>query len=347
MPRASTHDVTTIRRVRRLLDDAGASLVGRRVLVMCSGGADSVALVAILGALPRGAAPRSIDVLWVDHGLREHVERERDAARAAADHVDATFHEVAVRLLDGDVGDDGGVEAAARQARYDVAGQLAATLGCELVCTGHTATDQLEQALLALIGITGRAGSLDAMPVRRTTRDGKLHVVRPLLALARGETEQACRAAGLAWVDDPTNDDPDAHARNGVRHRVVPELLAVGPDAGVAVARAAQRARDDRGVAPALAEALLGAWSSTATLDVRRLAPLPLGARRELVAAWLRTNDLGRRVSTRSVEAVERLATQPARAACARVELGRNACVRRDGYDLTIQLAPRHGGPRP
>ncbi|MCB0878573.1 MAG: tRNA lysidine(34) synthetase TilS [Thermoleophilia bacterium] len=209
---------TAVRRVRRLLDDAGVSLARRRVLALCSGGADSVALVSLLAELPRGAAPARIDVLWLDHALRPDVDDERDAARAAADSVGAAFHE---RRSHRDLAADAaGTEAAARAWRYEQAAGVARTLGCDVVCTGHTASDQLEQAVLALAGVTGRPGDVDAMPVARELPgpptigdDDELLLVRPLLSLDRADVEQHCIERSLAWADDPTNLDADAHAR--------------------------------------------------------------------------------------------------------------------------------------
>ncbi len=346
MALATSRD-TIARRVRRTLDDADASLVGARVLAMCSGGADSVALVALLGTLPRGAAPASIDVLSIDYGLRD-TTTELDAARAAAEHVGATWH---VHRGGFDPAAGASFEAAARAWRYDVARALARQLGCDVICTGHTASDQLEQALLALAGVTGAAGRLDAMPVARTL-DDQLQLVRPLLALAREDTERACSDAGLAWADDPTNADPDAHVRNAVRHRVVAPLLEVAPGAGQAIVRAARREQDRAGTTRAIADTLLDAWSPDpadpeAAVDVRRLAPLPPGARREVIAAWMTRAGAGRLLTTRAVTAVDRLALLPGRAACARVDLGRGTCVRRDGYHLAITNLPDTEGPTP
>jgi tRNA(Ile)-lysidine synthetase-like protein len=337
---------TTVRRVRRLLDDADASLVGRSVLALCSGGADSVALVALLASLPRGAAPARIDVLWLDHRLRSDVDAERAAARDVADATESTFHE---RRAGSDLGSRsiGGIEDAARTWRYEQATELAVELGCDVVCTGHTASDQVEQALLSLAAITGRPGAAEGMPVERALADG-VTLVRPLLALTRADVERACDAASLEWAVDPTNLDADAHRRNTIRHEVVAPLLDVAPAAGAALARAATRRRDEAGVAPALAEALLDAWEAAPDrLDVRRVARLPAPARRAVVAAWLARADLGRSLTSRTVAAVEQLAVAPARAACSRVDLGRGACVRRDGYDLCITHVPAPGGTPP
>ncbi|MCW2922505.1 MAG: tRNA(Ile)-lysidine synthetase [Thermoleophilia bacterium] len=340
---AATSD-TIVRRVRRTLDDAGASLVGRRVLAMCSGGADSVALVALLGSLPRGAAPRSIDVLLVDFGQRDTAV-ELAAAAAAAGHVGARFHHRAARL---DLAPGTSFEAAARDARYDIAVDLARELDADVVCTGHSASDQVEQALLSLIGVTGRTGSFDAMPVAREFAPG-LQLVRPLLGTTRDQHEEACREAGLGWGIDPTNADPEYAVRNAVRHTVVPALLDVRDDAGVAIARAGRRHRELDTVTTSLAAALLHEWEpdDPGRIDVRRLAACDPATRRELLAAWLRRAQLGRAVTERSIVAIDHLALLPGRAACSRADLAGGTCVRRDGYHLTITYLPDTEGPTP
>ena len=280
----TTDSSASVRRVRRTLDDADASLVGRRVLALCSGGADSVALVALLGALQRGAAPKAIEVLWVEHGIRDDTSEERVAAAAAAASIGATFH-ARVASQPG-IAAPSNAEALFRELRYDLAAHLAAERDLDVICTGHSASDQLEQALLSLIGVTGRSGGVDAMPVVRDLASG-LQLVRPLLALTREQLEQACRDAGLAWGLDPTNEDPDYTRRNAVRHRVVPALLSVREDAGVDIARAGRRQRHLDTVTATLAAALLHEWApdDLRCIDVRRLATFDVATRRELIAA--------------------------------------------------------------
>lgn len=332
-----------VRRIRRLLDDAGASLVGRRVLVLCSGGADSVALTALLAELPTGAAPRSIDVLWLDHAIRSEVADDRAAAQAAAARAGAAFHE---RRSEQDLrSGEAGSQAAARDWRYATALRVARELGCDTVCTGHTASDQLENVLLSLVGVTGTAGEPSGMrPVRPLAPDVQL--VRPLLGLTRGSIEVACSELQLEWTEDPSNADPDAYTRNDVRNRVVPALLDVHPGAGLALARAAARRSSSSDAIGSLATALLDAWAVSELLDTRDLAQLDPAARGTVVATWLRRSIGGRHLTSRHVAAVERLAAPTTRGGAA-ADLPCGACVRRDGYHLRIDLAPRHGGSRP
>ena len=347
--RAMTRDPTPdpVGSVRRLLDDAGAALTHRCVLALCSGGADSVALVHLLGGLPRGAAPRRVDVLFLDHAVRGDVDAERNAARAAAEAVGATFHE---RRCEQDLrSGDGGMEAAARAWRYASATEVARALGCDVVATGHTGDDQVELALLSVLGITGD-GTLAAMPVQRPIdADSGIQLVRPLLGLTRAQVEQVCVAAGARWSDDPSNQDADAHRRNAIRARVVPPLVAIEPTAGAALAHGADRARSERASTSGLADALLTAWADVpdvggaSTLDVRRVAALDADARRALLAQWLRRAGLGRALSGRAIRAVDGLVV---RAQDASIDLGGGACVRRAGYDLQIHR-PHHGGSQP
>ena len=319
-----------IRRMRRTLDDGGASLVGRRVLALCSGGIDSTVLVALLARLPRGAAPASVDVLFLDHGLRdEGIERRRDDIEAG-----------------------NGAQDSARAWRYATALDLATQLGGrDVIVTGHTADDQLECALLGLIGATSAQPT--TMPVARALSP-TVRLVRPLLGLTRVDIEASAASLGIEHAEDPSNADPDAYLRNALRHRVVPQLLDVHPGAGAALARAADRERERSAANGALADALLATWDIEAdapAIDVRLVASLEPPARRAVLKRWLRRATVDRvpqrAIDARTIRAVERLAVLPGRAACARIDLAGNACVRRDGYDLRVSVTTDHPGALP
>ena len=79
-----------------------------------------------------------------------------------------------------------------------------------LIATGHTATDQVETILYRLAASPGRRALLGMSP-----REGRL--VRPLLGLTREQTAAYCRARGLAWREDASNDD-ERYARARVRN---------------------------------------------------------------------------------------------------------------------------------
>ncbi|MFL6063002.1 MAG: tRNA lysidine(34) synthetase TilS [Marmoricola sp.] len=218
--------------VRRGLGEA------RTVLVACSGGADSLALLAATVFETRRGEVRVIGAT-VDHGLQAASDQHAAAvvAQMAALGVDETAT-VRVTVDPGSVG----IEAGARQARYAALGGLAANLGADLVLLGHTRDDQAETVLLGLArGSGGR--SLTGMHPERDL-DGVL-VRRPLLGITRAQTEAACRAEGIAWWEDPHNSD-DGFARVRVRRTVLPVLeTELGPGVAAALARTGEQLRAD------------------------------------------------------------------------------------------------------
>jgi tRNA(Ile)-lysidine synthase len=234
----------------KALAAVGAPAAGDGVAVAVSGGADSLALLHALRAL---AGPRGwrLAVLTVDHGLRPG-----SAADAAfvADHAKALGLPARVlTLAPGDLARhrDAGPEGAARAARYGALWPAADELGCSWLATGHTLDDQAETVLLQLLRGAGPDG-LAGMAVRT----GRL--LRPLLAVRRGETRAACAAVGLAWREDPTNAD-DGPLRNRVRTRLLPLLEELRPGAARTLARTAALAADDRDWLDPLVAAALAA----------------------------------------------------------------------------------------
>ena len=234
------------------------------VLVACSGGADSLALLAATVFELRRNATRAIGVV-VDHGLQDdsvaHTARVVDQmARMGADETVGAR----VRVE----GEGRGLEAAAREARYAVLGQVADSFGATTTLLGHTLDDQAETVLLGLArGSGGR--SIAGM---RPAFDG---FRRPLLGVRRTQTEAACAADGLEWWSDPHNDDP-RFTRSRVRHTVLPMLeRELGPGVAETLARTAEQLRPDMEELDAQAAAVLVEVARGGALVVDRLRQRP------------------------------------------------------------------------
>ncbi|BDZ55421.1 hypothetical protein GCM10025870_24940 [Agromyces marinus] len=205
-------------------------------LVALSGGPDSLALAAATAFEAPRAGWRAGAVV-VDHGLQAGSQAQADAAASVAR--DLGLDPVLVRRVDAAAEPGGaGPEGAARAARYAALDAAARATGAETVLLGHTLDDQAETVLLGLARGSGSA-SLGGM----AARSGRY--ARPLLAIRRATTRQACLDAGLAPWDDPHNADP-AYARVRVRERVLPVLEAeLGPGIADALARTAEQLRED------------------------------------------------------------------------------------------------------
>lgn len=243
-----------------------------RILIACSGGADSLALAsAALWELSRSG--HGVGVVCVDHGLQPGSAQHSAAVISWAASRGAQPAEV----LAVSVGSVGGPEAAARTARYAALDASATRHDAAAVLLGHTADDQAETVLLGLARGSG-ARSLAGMPARRGVYR------RPFLDLSRDTTRAACAALGLAVWDDPHNSDP-AYARARVRSGALPALAAaLGPGVTAALARSAGLLRDD---ADALDEWAHRAWrdvrGADGGLDTGRLLRLPVAVRRRVL----------------------------------------------------------------
>jgi len=254
--------------VRRALADLEP---GARVLVACSGGADSLALLAATVFEARTPAHTVIGVT-VDHRLQPGSEEHAKTVVEQMTALGAVACSVAV-----DVGTTGGPEAAARTARYAALDRSAEEHRADVVLLGHTRDDQAETVLLGLARGSG-ARSLSGM----APRQGRYR--RPLLDLTREDTRAACAAEHLTPWDDPHNEDP-AFLRVRVRREVLPVLeRELGPGVTEALARTARLLRDDADALDDLAEAVRAeALTPEGALDADRLGHEPAAVRRRVL----------------------------------------------------------------
>lgn len=255
--------------VRRALGDLEP---GRTVVVACSGGADSLALLSAAVFEGRKAGWHVVGAT-VDHGLQEgSAERaaaviQQMAALGAAETVG-----VRVRVEAGGLGP----EAAARQARYAVLEEVAERLDAAAVLLGHTRDDQAETVLL---GLTRGSGGRSLAGMRRSFD----RFVRPLLDVPRADTVTACQVEGIETWDDPHNCDP-AYTRSRVRHTVLPLLEdELGPGIAATLARTADQLRADMDHLDDLAEAAYDAVAGADGLPVEALAAQPDAIRRRVL----------------------------------------------------------------
>ncbi len=247
--------------VRRGLADLAP---GARLVVACSGGADSMALASATVFEGREQGWYVVGAT-VDHGLQEGSAERATAvvAQLVGLGVDETVSARATVEAPGL-----GPEAAARAARYAVLDELRERFDAEAVLLGHTRDDQAETVLLGLArGSGGRA-----IAGMRRAFDGYR---RPLLDVGHDDTVTACQVEGIEVWDDPQNADP-SYARVRVRERVLPVLEdELGPGVTEALARTADLLRPDMELLDAYAERSLADATVEGGLSVEVLEELP------------------------------------------------------------------------
>nr|MBA2764457.1 tRNA lysidine(34) synthetase TilS [Thermoleophilaceae bacterium] len=190
--------------------EAGLIGPGRPLLVLLSGGADSVCLLSVASEV--GV---ELSVLHVNYGLRgEESERDEQHCRELCDQLGVALRVERAAL---DPSATGNLQAGARDLRYGHAERLA--VGD--YATGHTRSDEAETILYRLASSPGSRALAGIAP-----RRGRL--VRPLLGHTREQTREYCRARSLAWREDRSNQDP-AFARARVRDGLLPTLTEISP----------------------------------------------------------------------------------------------------------------------
>ncbi len=273
------------RRVARALDATASPET--RLVVACSGGPDSTALL-VATARTRGA--EAVVAACFDHGMRPQAETAADRA-FVAELAERLGLEAIFGAAEGSmVG--AGPEETARRARYGWLAGVCADAGARHCVTGHTLNDQAETVLLRLTrgaGLRGAAAmAAEApFPLDRDPGDGsELRLLRPLLEIARADVAAYLDALQVTPRVDPTNADL-AIDRNRVRHRVLPELEALNPDVITRLAHFATLARRDDEALEQWARAEFGrigrCEAGSTRVDRRSLLELPVAVASRLL----------------------------------------------------------------
>jgi len=316
------------RRILRFVRDHDLARPGERILVAISGGADSAALLA---ALHRIHAELGISLVaaHLNHGLRDDADRDEQAARALAAHLDVPLVAGRLETLAG-AGDS--LEQAARDERYRFLHATSADAAADRIAVGHTLDDRAETFLLNLFRGAGPRGLAAPRPARG---DG---VIRPLLDERRAVVRAFAEQSGLAIVEDRSNHDR-RFARNRVRLDLLPAVVEAFSDGVVQrIASAARILDEEDRLLEDLADATLESLRRPGPgvlLEARGLAShIPALAARVLRAAIAEAKGDLRRVTEAHIRDGLRLARSDSRGR--EIMLPGDIRVVRDGDVLAV-----------
>ena len=191
----------------------------KKIVVAVSGGADSMALAALLHQ-----AGATIVLAHCNFGLRG-TESDGDEALvtqwAEQQAIPVYVQHFATREILEQRG--GNLQETARDLRYTWFETLRAQLGFDLIATAHHSQDAAETMLINLLKGTGISGLHGILP-----QQGR--VIRPLLALRKETLIAYLAAQGITWREDSSNQKDD-YVRNQVRNQLLPLAEQIVPGA--------------------------------------------------------------------------------------------------------------------
>ena len=254
-----------------------SALRGRHILIALSGGADSVALAAMLADV-REALSLTLDAAHLDHAIRPESAGDAEWCRALCRRLDIPFHTVRLDVPAEAARAGEGLETAARRLRHAWLRRVKDAVGADCIALAHHMDDQAETVLMHLARGTGPEGIGGMSEI-----SGDL--VRPLLGLRKRQLTEWLSARGLSWREDATNAVADT-PRNALRLHGIPELEKSYPRFVEAAARYAEAARAESDYVAAQARAYVDAHLRA--LPCGRLLRLEEGAHPALVRRAIR-----------------------------------------------------------
>ena len=185
------------------------------LVVGCSGGADSMALLFVLKKICDRSYPETqILVAHVHHGIRDEADQDEKAVSDFCEklgvplevcHADVPAISKETKMS---------LESAGRKARYDFFSSLCGENG--RVAVAHHMEDQAESIAMHIFRGSGMEGLVGMRP-----QNGR--IIRPFLGLHKEEILSFCEKEGIPYCLDATNDDP-RYERNAWRTVLFPKI---------------------------------------------------------------------------------------------------------------------------
>lgn len=187
------------------------------VLLAISGGVDSVVLAHLLCSLNY-----RVHFAHVNYGLRgDQSKADEDFVVKLAKKLGAKSHVLRVDADEAFGNDKTGIQAKAREIRYNWLKELRIRIKAQAILVAHHLNDQAETLVHRFV----RGGGLRSLNAMMPNRDG---VVRPLLGFSKQEIEEFATANGIEWRHDQSNDE-NYYTRNKIRNEIMPMLKLINP----------------------------------------------------------------------------------------------------------------------
>ena len=213
-----------------------------RILVACSGGPDSMALLYLLQDIATHRhTTYKIGVAIVDHCIRPESKDEVLWLQHQVEELGLPFYSTTFDVPRLCKERKQSEETIGRQVRYQWLNEIAQSEGYDYISVAHHKDDQAESILAHIIRGSGLNG-LTGMSVVQS--EYAIPVVRPLLDVTKEDLLAYIGTKHISYCVDSTNEDV-RYQRNRIRHRIIPELEAVNPAVVDAIVRLGSSVNED------------------------------------------------------------------------------------------------------
>ncbi len=212
-----------LRKVLETIKENNMIKAGDKVVCALSGGADSLALLYALYEI-KDELSFSLYAAHLNHSVRgADADYDNLYVKEVCESLGVEFFEkkVNVPYLSKMRGES--EEKCGRDERYAFFDEVCEKLGGGLIATGHHMNDNAETVLFNLFRGSGMRG-LRGIPCKRG------NIIRPLIGVAREETEAFLINKGVKWCEDYTNGECE-YTRNNIRLVILKEVRKIFPGA--------------------------------------------------------------------------------------------------------------------
>lgn len=268
-----------------------------KLLLALSGGLDSSVLLHLL-VLLKPILRFELHALHVHHGLSPNADAWAALCMEQCQSLDVPIRVVQVNV---DQSSKLGIEAEARQMRYQALFDERLSIQADFIVTAHHQDDQAETFILQLMRGAGVKGLSSMAEVDRIRS-----LIRPLLRVSRQALYDYAIQNELQWCDDESNDNTQ-YERNFVRHDVMPILQARYPSVKSVLSRTASHLAEANALLNTLAEIDAQTLVVNDSVCLQGLSQLSNSRAKNLLRWWFAQHYLSMPTSDHLAEMLQQL----------------------------------------
>jgi len=259
-----------------------------RVLVACSGGSDSMALLHFLNE-EKENLQIEVSAVHVNHMLRgeESEEDRRFVERFCSERL-IPFYQKGIPIPEIVARENGNLQVICRRERYNYFVEVMDVEKFDLLALAHHADDQLETVLMSVV----RGTALNRSPGMQISREiGKGKLIRPFMGITKMDILRYINENGLSFREDSSNLKDD-YTRNRFRHHILPLIMEENPNAAHLAVKWSERQSEDERLMSELAQrefdkVVTKSEKGRITLDTVEFSEIPSALQRRTVLLLL------------------------------------------------------------